>query len=173
MTIPLIRHATTADAALLARVGAELFTSAFAAQNNPDDLRTYLATAFSPAIQHAELADVDRATWIAESLEGAPAGYAMLRRGVGPVSVAANHPVELQRFYVAPPFQGRGLAQQLMAVCVDQAHDWGSDALWLGAWELNPRAIAFYEKCGFRKVGRQTFMVGSDCQHDFVMARTL
>jgi ribosomal protein S18 acetylase RimI-like enzyme len=173
MTDLLIRRATVGDAALLARVGAELFAAAFGAQNDPNDLKTYLATAFSPSIQHAELADADRATWIAEAPDGAPAGYAMLKRGARSVAVAANHPAEIQRFYVGPPFQGHGLAQALMSVCVEQARDWGCDALWLSVWELNPRAVAFYEKSGFRKVGRQDFMVGSDRQHDHVMSRTL
>jgi ribosomal protein S18 acetylase RimI-like enzyme len=40
-------------------------------------------------------------------------------------------------------------------------------------WEKNPRAIAFYEKKGFRKVGRQTFLLGKDVQHDLVMALSL
>jgi ribosomal protein S18 acetylase RimI-like enzyme len=173
MTAPLIRRATTGDAALLARVGAELFAAAFAAQNDPNDLKAYLATAFIPARQRDELADADRVTWIAESPNGDSAGYAMLKRGAASPAVAANHPAEVQRFYVASTFQGRGLAQALMSVCVEQAHEWGCDAMWLGVWELNPRAVAFYEKCGFRKVGRQDFMVGADRQHDFVMARTL
>lgn len=169
----LIRRATEGDAETLARVGAELFAMAFGAQNDPNDLRAYLAKAFSPAVQRAELADVDRVTLIAESSDPGPAGYAMLRRGARSEAVAASHPAEVQRFYVAPAFQGRGLAQDLMSACVEQATEWGCDTLWLGVWELNPRAIAFYEKCGFRKVGRQHFMVGSDRQHDHVMARTL
>jgi len=173
MTAPVIRRASTGDAALLARVGAELFAAAFAAQNDPNDLSAYLATAFEPAKQRDELTDTDRVTWIAESPKGETAGYAMLKRGAASPAVAANHPAEVQRFYVASTFQGRGLAQELMSACVEQAHEWGCDAMWLGVWELNPRAVAFYEKCGFRKDGRQDFMVGADRQHDFVMARTL
>ena len=123
MTAPLIRRATPGDAALLARVGAELFAAAFGPQNNPDDLKAYLATAFVPARQHAELADTDRATWIAESPDGDTAGYAMLKRGAVSAAVAANHPAEVQRFYVASTFQGRGLAQELMSACVEQAHE--------------------------------------------------
>ena len=173
MIDPRIRRGTVADAALLARVGAELFAAAFGAQNDPNDLKMYLATAFSPSIQHAELADVDRATWIAKSPEGAPAGYAMMKRGARSAAVAATHPAEVQRFYIAPLLQGSGLAQALMSACLEQARDWGCDALWLGVWELNPRAVAFYKKFDFRKVGRQDFMVGSDRQHDHVMSLTL
>jgi diamine N-acetyltransferase len=60
-----------------------------------------------------------------------------------------------------------------MKACVEQARAWGCDALWLAVWERNPRAIAFYEKSGFRKVGRQTFLLGHDVQHDDVMEQSL
>ncbi len=173
MTDIVIRRATVGDAALLARIGAEYFAATFGSQNDPNDMKVYLASTYSSAKQYAELAETDRVVWIAESMNRVPAGYAMVKLGATSPAVAANHPVELQRFYVESAFQGRGLAQQLMSVCVDQAREWGCDALWLGVWERNPRAIAFYEKSGFRKVGRQYFTVGSDRQHDFVMARTL
>jgi RimJ/RimL family protein N-acetyltransferase len=39
----------------------------------------------------------------------------------------------------------------------------------LGVWERNARAQAFYRKHGFNRVGRQTFVVGSDPQTDDVM----
>jgi ribosomal protein S18 acetylase RimI-like enzyme len=32
--------------------------------------------------------------------------------------------------------------------------------LWLSVWEHNPRAIRFYEKCGFVDEGMQPFTVG-------------
>jgi diamine N-acetyltransferase len=173
MTDNVIRKATTVDAALLARIGAEYFAATFGSQNDPNDMETYLANTYSRAKQQAELAEPGRVTWIVESASGAPAGYAMVKLGSTSPAVTANRPVELQRFYVASAFQGRGLAQQLMSACVEQAREWSCDVLWLGVWELNPRAIAFYEKSGFRKVGRQYFMVGSDRQHDYVMARTV
>ena len=45
----------------------------------------------------------------------------------------------------------------------------GARVLWLGVWEHNPRAIAFYRKCGYIAVGSKTFDVGGDLQTDRVM----
>ena len=42
--------------------------------------------------------------------------------------------------------------------------------VWLGVWEENARAIAFYRKCGFVDVGSIDFFVGSDRQTDRVLA---
>jgi ribosomal protein S18 acetylase RimI-like enzyme len=47
----------------------------------------------------------------------------------------------------------------------------GSAALWLGVWERNSRAVAFYLKSGFDVVGEQIFKVGEDPQRDLVMRR--
>ena len=54
-----------------------------------------------------------------------------------------------------------------------QARRRGARELWLGVWERNARAQAFYRKCGFEKVGTQIFVVGTDPQTDHVMMRNL
>ena len=48
-----------------------------------------------------------------------------------------------------------------------------SAALWLGVWERNARALAFYRKWGFDVVGEHTFKLGEDPQHDLIMRRDL
>ncbi len=46
----------------------------------------------------------------------------------------------------------------------------GCDRLWLGVWEHNPKAMAFYKKFGFEVVGTQAFMLGNERQRDLVMS---
>jgi ribosomal protein S18 acetylase RimI-like enzyme len=41
--------------------------------------------------------------------------------------------------------------------------------MWLGVWEHNPRAIAFYHKHGFVDVGDHVFLLGEDPQTDIIM----
>jgi ribosomal protein S18 acetylase RimI-like enzyme len=81
--------------------------------------------------------------------------------------------MEVVRFYVDRPWHGRGVAHQLMAAAADAAQAAGARTLWLGVWERNPRAIAFYRKCGFEDVGTQIFVLGADHQQDLVLARSL
>jgi ribosomal protein S18 acetylase RimI-like enzyme len=99
--------------------------------------------------------------------------FAHLVREPAPPAVSGVAPVGLLRFYVDAPWQGQGLAQQLMSAVVDAAGALGGDVIWLGVWERNPRAIAFYRKCGFTPVGVADFQLGSDIQHDFIMERRL
>jgi len=46
-----------------------------------------------------------------------------------------------------------------------------SRSMWMGVWERNTRAIAFYTKWGFVDVGEHVFPLGSDRQTDRVMWR--
>ncbi len=161
-----------ADARLLAALGARLFEDAFGAMNDPEDLRLHLARTYSPDLQLTELRDVDRATWIAEA-NGEAVGYAMARRESRSSHVEAQHPAELQRIYADRPWHGRGVGGALLKACIEQSRAWGCDVLWLGVWTQNPRGLAFYEKWGFRRVGEQRFLVGTDSQRDHVMALAL
>lgn len=168
-----LRLATADDAPMLAELAARLFEDTFGPDNDPADMRLYLATSFSEEKQRAEIQDPDRAVWIALGPSDQAIGYATMRRGTRSSGVTGERPAEVQRIYADRSWHGHGVGGALMTACVEQARAWGCDVLWLAVWERNPRAIAFYEKTGFRKVGRQTFMLGRDLQHDDVMARSV
>jgi ribosomal protein S18 acetylase RimI-like enzyme len=97
-------------------------------------------------------------------------GFSQLRPGRAHASVAAKRPAELTRIYVLSEWHGRGIASALMRDALDAAAGHGCDRLWLGVWEHNPKAMAFYRKHGFEIVGTQSFMLGQDRQRDLVMA---
>ncbi len=172
MTIE-IRVADPRDAELLSELGARLFDQTFAAENTPEDMTAYLAASFSPQKQTAELAEPSTMFLIAQNEARRAVGYAMLIRGSRTESVPAARPTEVNRIYIDRTLHGSGAGRLLMEACIEQARAWGSDVIWLAVWERNPRAIAFYEKHGFRQMGRKTFQLGNDLQHDFVMARNL
>jgi ribosomal protein S18 acetylase RimI-like enzyme len=167
-----IRRGTLADAALLSDLGARTFSDTFAADNTAEDMAAYIATFFNIAQQTAELEDPGSTFLIAE-VEGRAAGYAMLHDGEPEKGVAGGNPIELVRLYVSREWLGRGLGEQLMRACLDEAQQAGHDSIWLGVWERNARAQAFYRKWNFRTVGEHMFQLGSDLQRDLVMERPL
>lgn len=170
--IPEVRRASAADAAALARFAAAAFTDAFGADNTPEDLAVHLATSYGEARQRAEIADPQMATLLLDH-QGSIAGFAQLRRGPAPPCVGDPLPVELWRFYVDRAWHGTGTAQRLMGAVLEAARELGGGSVWLSVWEQNPRAIAFYGKCGFRDAGTKLFLVGTDRQTDRVMVRLL
>lgn len=166
-----IRPARAEDARALSELAERTFRDAFAAQNTPADMDLHCARAYSPEIQAREIRDPRIDLLVAEQ-DGGLVAFAQLRQLPSPC-VAARSPIELQRFYVRQEWHGRGLAQELMAASVREAKERDADVLWLGVWERNPRAIAFYRRCGFAEVGEQVFVLGSDPQRDLVMALPL
>jgi GNAT superfamily N-acetyltransferase len=166
---PLIRRADVKDAALLAELGARTFSETFADDNKSEDMAAYLAAAFSPAKQTEELLDALSLYLIAE-IDDEAVAYAQLNGGVAPECVTGNAPVELVRFYVIRQWHGRGVSAALMRACIDEARRAGYRTMWLGVWEHNGRAQAFYRKWSFQKVGEHIFQLGSDPQNDVLMA---
>lgn len=156
------------DAAELAEFAARTFEDAFSADNNPEDLQSHLETIYGPEQQAAELTDPNVATVLVR-LSGALIAYAQVRPSPPPPCVTHSSPIELQRFYVDRQAHGTGLASMLMLEVHHAAREFGGDHVWLGVWERNPRAIAFYKKAKFVDVGSQYYMVGPDRQLDRVL----
>jgi ribosomal protein S18 acetylase RimI-like enzyme len=165
-----VRRATAADAARLASLAAATFRETFAADNTPEDMASYMSGAFGEAIQHAELADARNLVLFAER-DGETVGYALLRDGDVPDCVPPGDTIEISRLYSMASAIGSGVGSALMTTCLAEAAARHKRTIWLGVWERNARAIAFYERWGFRDVGSHTFQLGGDRQTDRVMCR--
>jgi ribosomal protein S18 acetylase RimI-like enzyme len=167
-----IRRANRADAGLLAELGARTFAETFATDNSPEDIAAYIAVSFNLTQQTAELAD-PASTFLLAEVGGVAAGYAKLHAGEPLDGVEGAKPVELVRLYASREWLGRGVGQALMRACVDEARQAGRRTIWLGVWERNGRAQAFYRKWNFRVVGEHVFQLGSDPQTDILMERAV
>ena len=166
------RAAQPDDAALLAELGATTFAETFESANTPDDFRAYMAAAFGEALQRAELEDPDTTVFFAER-DGEAVGYVMLREGRAPSFVAADDALQIVRLYARQSVLGRGVGAALMQRTLAEAAGRGKDAVWLGVWDRNDRAIRFYESWGFHRSGSQPFLLGFDLQTDLVMVRRI
>jgi GNAT superfamily N-acetyltransferase len=167
-----IRAAVLADAGILTDLGARTFRDSFAADNTPEDMEAFLASHYRPELQAAELRD-PRNLYLLAEVSGVPAGFALLSDGAREKGVPGERPWNLARLYVDRPFLGAKVGAALMGRCLEEGRARGHDVLWLGVWEHNTRARAFYERWGFSEVGEMNFMLGSDLQRDLVLALKL
>jgi diamine N-acetyltransferase len=172
MQSPLIRHATIADAQILTELGARTFVETFAADNSPENMSAYLDSAFNVEQQANELRDPARSVFIAE-IEGLAVGYAMLLPDDAPNEITGETPIELVRLYVSRESLGGGVGAALMQACLDEAAARNHKTIWLGVWENNRRAQAFYRKWKFEEVGTHVFQLGDDPQRDLLMQRAV
>ena len=165
-----MRRAIAADAAALAAFAERTFRDSFADRNTAANMNEHCARHFGPDIQALEISDRSRVTLLAEDA-GRLAGFAQLRLERAADCVSCERPVELQRIYVASGWHGRGVAQEILREAFAVAAGAQCDALWLGVWEHNHKAIAFYRKQGFRTVGEHAFKLGQEAQRDLVMVK--
>jgi len=168
----LIRPAVPADAEALAALARRTFLETFGPQYDPADMTAFLDGAYSPAKQLEELENPAWVTLLAEA-DGEPVGFAQLVLGSGMPCVAGPAPMELNRIYALRATHGTGLGNALMEAVLAEALAQGGGTLWLGVWERNDRAQAFYRRWGFERVGGHVFRVGSQCDTDDILARPL
>ena len=164
--------ATVQHSAALACLARKTFVDAFAKDNHESDLREYVDQAFNEQTIYQELADPNAAFYVAcEDRE--LLGYLKLRQGTTPSQLQERNALELQRIYVHQHAIGRGIGAQLTQAALDAARQRDANVLWLGVWERNPAAIAFYQRWGFVIFGSHIFYVGQDAQTDLLMQKSL
>jgi diamine N-acetyltransferase len=168
--MPMIRYAKPSDAKALAALAEQTFRDTFGGVNTVEDMALHCRTSYGEDIQAAEISNAAMVTLVCEDGPELTA-FAQLRWSGAPSCVRAKNPGEIQRLYVAKPWHGKGVAHGVMAACMREMESRPSDVVWLGVWERNPRAIAFYEKFGFVPVGAHVFPLGADPQRDIIMAR--
>lgn len=163
-----IRKATKEDALLLARLSAETFYETFAKDNKEEDMQQYIQAHFLPQHIEKEILEKDNCFLIAFMGDEA-AGYAKLRSGHIPKTLKEKNALEIERLYVRHAFHSQKIGWALMNECIGYAKSCKATLLWLGVWEHNKKAIAFYERTGFEKFGEHDFILGNDVQNDWLM----
>lgn len=168
MSEPITRRAGSADAEVLARIGAETFTETFAHLYDPSDLKDFVEEAYGVERTRADLGDPAKAAWLVE-LDGQAIGYAT----AGPCGLP--HPEvtpacgELKRFYFYKAWQNGGRGRGLFAEVMRWLLQDGPRDVWLGVWSENHGAQRFYARQGFEKVGEYGFRVGQTIDREFIL----
>lgn len=167
-----IRPATAADADALAALARDTFIESYADQIAEADVVSHLDEFYGNAQQTRELLDPGITVLLLCDGEEL-AGFAHLEARPLPGCVRDAGALALLRFYLRRRWHGKGAARPFLDAVAGAARARGARTLWLTVWEHNPRAIAFYRKCGLVDVGATGFQVGDDLQTDRVMELAL
>jgi diamine N-acetyltransferase len=171
-TAVLIRYATFSDAEVLAELSATTFHQAFDGSSKQENVDDYIHTALNATQLALELRDPSVTFCLAE-LNQQVVGYLKLIEGEVPECVSDAGAIELSRLYVRQEFIANKIGAALMQKALDEARAKDYQTIFLGVWEHNTRAQAFYHKWGFNRVGEHIFQMGDDPQIDWWMERKL
>lgn len=171
MNIRLIQ-CTTESLDALQTISRDTFYETFHEQNSEESMTDYLNDAFSVEKLTAEIKNkhsLFKLLYVNEEL----AGYLKINTEEAQSEQLGQETLEVERIYILNRFQKLGLGKVLMNEAIKLAHEKNKNKIWLGVWEKNLNAIAFYEKAGFEKTGSHSFFMGEEEQKDFIMTKYL
>jgi ribosomal protein S18 acetylase RimI-like enzyme len=163
-----VREAGIEDADLISRLATETFYETYSWYNTKENMEAYTRMHFNPDQTHKELSQTENCFLLAEDSERA-IGYAKLRNVETPTELQGKKHIEIERIYVVRSYQDKKVGYAIIKKCIEKAQQKDLDVIWLGVWERNEKAIAFYERVGFRKFGMHNFQLGDDTQIDYLL----
>ncbi len=167
-----IRIASLDDIEAIMSLGIRTFRDTFDEVNTPDNMIKYISETFTQKRIGEEILEANSCYFLAEQ-DGEAIGYARVREAEAPEGVGPGKALEIHRLYADKKFIGKRVGYLLMSECLQYAKDNQYECVWLGVWENNDRAIAFYKRWGFERFSEHTFLLGDDAQTDWLMKKHL
>ncbi|MGM0901650.1 MAG: GNAT family N-acetyltransferase [Bacillota bacterium] len=156
----------------LLEISYETFNETFKHQNSPENMTAYLEKAFNLAQLEKELSNPSSQFFFVY-VNQEIAGYLKVNINDAQTEEMGNESLEIERVYIKNKFQKHGLGKYLLNKAIEIAVEQSKKKIWLGVWEKNENAIAFYKKMGFVQAGAHSFYMGDEEQTDFIMTRII
>ncbi|MFS0655476.1 GNAT family N-acetyltransferase [Bacillus sp. 179-C3.3 HS] len=156
----------------LRRIGIDTFKDTFLKQNKAELIEDYVETAFHPDQLLKELNHPSSQFYFVY-VNDELAGYLKVNMNDAQSEDMGDDSLEIERIYLKQSFQKQGLGRYVMNQAFDIARKHQKRDVWLGVWEHNSGAIAFYQSLGFVRTGVHAFHLGDEEQMDYVMTKSL
>ena len=163
-----IIRAKDTDVELLRHLAIQTFKEAFAEGNSETEMTLYLEKSFSREQLLKELNSASSEFYMVY-LEDIPLAYLKVNFGNAQTESIDADALEIERIYVLKTYYGKSVAQLLLNKSITIARQNQKTFIWLGVWENNHRAVAFYKKNGFEVFGEHVFQFGNEPQTDLLM----
>lgn len=140
---------------------------------DPQDMENFLRDAYSIETLSQELENPESAFFFLHESDRL-VGYLKLNVGAAQTEQdVAENTMEIQRIYVRPSEKRRGFGTILMDFAMEYAKEAGYDSVWLGVWEHNDAAQAFYKEHGFVRVGEHVYWTGNQADTDHILLKKI
>lgn len=146
--MPMIEMAQSTDVNTIRDLSIATFAETFASLNTEEDMEQYNERHFSTDELQREIDNPD-STFMVAKVDGVPAGYMKVNVGDAQTEEMLGNRMEVQRLYILRQYKRNGLGARFMHTAFDMARAQGKSVIWLGVWEHNDAAIAFYKRMGF------------------------
>ncbi|WP_435625801.1 GNAT family N-acetyltransferase [Flagellimonas sp.] len=157
-----IRIANTEDAQFIALLGRVTFTETFGHLfRDKKDVLKYCDATFSVEKIANGIGKQNNVFWIA-FVDRLPVGYAKLKLNSKSEFIESKNTCQLQKIYVLKDFLSMKIGFELQNLLLKKAKEMKFEKIWLSVLHSNERAIRFYQKNGFEKLGNHEFQIGKE-----------
>ena len=164
-----IIEADVSHAAVIATIGKKSFRHAFGHLfKSKEELFEYLEYTYAP-VKLGKSIRKENNVYLLAFIDGEPAGFSKIKKHSLNDQIEAGAQIELQKIYVLPEHQGKGIVTALLKEVKNLAREIYPDYIWLDTHISNENAIRLYEKNGFRKMGNYHFTIGTQTFEYYVM----
>ena len=146
-----LQKATFNDFLALQKICTTAYAKNFYHHWNENGLECYLEREFGVERLKADLANRNLAYYFIEYNQN-PVGFVKVRYNAE-INGQKNYAAELEKIYLLPEFQGKGLGKAALGKIVESVKKKGIKTLFLCVIDTNTNAIAFYKKLGFSLYG--------------------
>ena len=168
-----IRLAKKEDAQSIALLGRITFTETFGHFfRDQKDLIDYYNLTFSVQKIEDGMKKPNNIFWIA-FVNRLPVGYAKLKLHSSSEFIESKEVCQLQKIYVLKEFLSMKIGFELQDSLLKKAKELNFNTIWLSVLNSNERAINFYQKTGFEKIGNHDFQIGKENFEFVAMKKTL
>ncbi|CDO04334.1 protease synthase and sporulation negative regulatory protein PAI 1 [Oceanobacillus picturae] len=158
------------DLKMLQEISIETFKNTFEAQNSPENMKAYQEKAFNSQQLEMELANI-YSEFFFVYYNNEVVGYLKINTNDAQSEEMGDNSLEIERIYIKNEYQKHGLGKYLINKSIEIAIEHSKKEIWLGVWEKNENAIAFYKKMGFVQTGSHSFYMGDEEQTDIIMVK--
>lgn len=168
-----IKIATATDLVILALLGRLTYAESHGRFiNDKNDLLKYLDKAFSVSQTKKDINNPKHLFYIIY-VDDLPVGYAKLVLNAIHESVVSENNCRLERIYILNDYIPLKIGQQFLDFVEEQAKQLQLDTMWLSVYVKNDRAIRFYERNEFKKVGELNFLVNGIGYENTVLSKKI
>ncbi|HIW38785.1 MAG TPA: GNAT family N-acetyltransferase [Candidatus Jeotgalicoccus stercoravium] len=167
-----IRKCTVGDLDSLLDISKKTFYETFEKQNTEENMSAYSEKTYQKEKFISEL-EHPHSQFFYIFYKDELAGFLKLNILSAQSEPMGDDALEVERIYILNDFQKLGLGKALLKLAHDEAQRLGKKNIWLGVWEYNSNAIAFYKKQNFKEVGAHSFFMGDDEQTDLILKKEL
>lgn len=152
----------------LKQIALKTFIDSYERLNTPSEFQKYISSAFTVEKLSAEMKNEESAYYFVLA-ENKIIGYLKLNIGNSQTEDFSDDYLEIERIYLDTNYHRKGIGKTLIEFALEKGKELQKTKVWLGVWDQNPKAILFYERMGFVKIGNHVFKFGNEDQVDILM----